>query len=285
MTTINDLPISFEFFPPKTDEAVAQLMDQHAKLKHCNPRFFSITYGAGGTTRDRTLQIVLEIHSKGIPAVPHLSCIGDTKASLRDLLNQYKHAGIKQIVALRGDLPKDIKDIANEFHYANELVSFIHHNYGDTFALVVAAYPEVHPEAKNAAQDMENFKRKVNAGASAAITQYFYNPDAYADFIERCEKQGISIPIYPGIMPITNHARLARFSKMCGAEIPRWIEQRLLDYADDEASLKAFGVDVVVQLCERLIELHAPGFHFYILNQANPTLAILNQLGLKAKMA
>ncbi|MBT9317717.1 methylenetetrahydrofolate reductase [NAD(P)H] [Leptothoe spongobia] len=275
MTT---LPISFEFFPPKTAEGVDKLMEQHAILAACQPEFFSITYGAGGTTRDLTQKLVLDINAKGIPAVPHLSCIGDTHESLQALLTTYKNAGIDKIVTLRGDLPKDIDDVANEFHYANELVTFIRQHHGDTFTLVVAAYPEVHPEAKNAQQDLINFKRKVEAGASAAITQYFYNADAYEDFVNRCRQQGITIPIYPGIMPITNHERLARFSRMCGAEIPRWIEKRLLDYQNEPASLQAFGLEVVTKLCQKLITLEAPGFHFYSLNQATPTLNILQNL-------
>ncbi len=278
--TINTLPISFEFFPPKGEDGISQLMVQHDRLLPYGPRFFSITYGAGGSTRDRTRQIVTTFHQRaGIPAVPHLSCIGDTSESLKQLLDIYKAAGINRIVALRGDLPQEVEDIAKEFHYADQLVSFIRQHYGDTFELVVAAYPEVHPEASNAQQDLINFKRKVEAGASAAITQYFYNPDAYEDFLHRCQQQGVTIPIYPGIMPITNHDRLVRFSARCGAEIPRWIEKRLLDYQGDDASLQAFGAEVVAQLCEKLIVLGAPGFHFYILNQAQPTLNILSHLG------
>lgn len=278
--TINTLPISFEFFPPKGEDGISQLMIQHDLLLPYGPRFFSITYGAGGSTRDRTRQIVTTFHQRaGIPAVPHLSCIGDTSESLKQLLDTYKAAGINRIVALRGDLPQEVEDIAKEFHYADQLVSFIRQHYGDTFELVVAAYPEVHPEASNAHQDLINFKRKVEAGASAAITQYFYNPDAYEDFLHRCQQQGITIPIYPGIMPITNHDRLVRFSARCGAEIPRWIEKRLLDYQEDDASLQAFGAEVVAQLCEKLMALGAPGFHFYILNQAKPTLNILSHLG------
>jgi len=278
--TINTLPISFEFFPPKGEDGISQLMIQHDLLLPYGPRFFSITYGAGGSTRDRTRQIVTAFHQRaGIPAVPHLSCIGDTSESLKQLLDIYKVAGINRIVALRGDLPQEVEDIAKEFHYADQLVSFIRQHYGDTFELVVGAYPEVHPEASNAQQDLINFKRKVEAGASAAITQYFYNPDAYEDFLHRCQQQGITIPIYPGIMPITNHDRLVRFSARCGAEIPRWIEKRLLDYQEDDASLQAFGAEVVAQLCEKLMALGAPGFHFYILNQAKPTLNILSHLG------
>ncbi|MFM7528934.1 MAG: methylenetetrahydrofolate reductase [NAD(P)H] [Nodosilinea sp.] len=278
--TINTLPISFEFFPPKSEDGISQLMVQHDLLLPYGPRFFSITYGAGGSTRDRTRQIVTTFHQRaGIPAVPHLSCIGDTSESLKQLLDIYKVAGINRIVALRGDLPQDMEDVAKEFQYADQLVSFIRQHYGDTFELVVAAYPEVHPEASNAHQDLINFKRKVEAGANAAITQYFYNPDAYEDFLHRCQQQGITIPIYPGIMPITNHDRLVRFSARCGAEIPRWIEKRLLDYQGDDASLQAFGAEVVAQLCEKLIVLGAPGFHFYILNQAQPTLNILSHLG------
>ena len=278
--SINTLPISFEFFPPKTPEGMDKLMDQHALLASCNPEYFSVTYGAGGTTRDRTQKLVLNVNEKGIPAVPHLSCIGDTSESLKALLDTYKSAGISSIVTLRGDLPKDMADVANEFHYANELVSFIRQHYGDTFELIVAAYPEVHPQAKNAQGDLINFKRKVDAGSSAAITQYFYNADAYEDFINRCQQAGITIPIYPGIMPITNYEQLARFSSMCGAEIPRWIEKRLLDYQDDPSSLQAFGLDVVTQLCEKLMTIGVPGFHFYTLNKATPTLAILRNLKL-----
>jgi methylenetetrahydrofolate reductase (NADPH) len=278
--TINTLPISFEFFPPKSEDGISQLMVQHDLLLPYAPRFFSITYGAGGSTRDRTRQIVTTFHQRaGIPAVPHLSCIGDTRESLKQLLDTYKAAGINRIVALRGDLPQEVEDVAKEFHYADQLVTFIRQYYGDTFELVVAAYPEVHPESHNAQQDLINFKRKVEAGASAAITQYFYNPDAYEDFVNRCQQQGITIPIYPGIMPITNYERLARFSARCGAEIPRWLEKRLLDYQGDDASLQAFGTEVVAKLCEKLMALGAPGFHFYILNQAQPTLNILSHLG------
>lgn len=278
--TINTLPISFEFFPPKSEDGISQLMVQHDLLLPYGPRFFSITYGAGGSTRDRTRQIVTTFHQRaGIPAVPHLSCIGDTSESLKQLLDTYKAAGINRIVALRGDLPQEVEDVAKEFHYADQLVSFIRQHYDDTFELVVAAYPEVHPESRNAHEDLVNFKHKVEAGASAAITQYFYNPDAYEDFLHRCQQEGITIPIYPGIMPITNYDRLVRFSARCGAEIPRWIEKRLLDYQGDDASLQAFGAEVVAQLCEKLMVLGAPGFHFYILNQAQPTLTILSHLG------
>ncbi len=278
--TINTLPISFEFFPPKSEDGISQLMVQHDLLLPYGPRFFSITYGAGGSTRDHTRQIVTTFHQRaGIPAVPHLSCIGDTSESLKQLLDTYKAAGINRIVALRGDLPQEVEDVAKEFHYADQLVSFIRQHYDDTFELVVAAYPEVHPESRNAHEDLVNFKRRVEAGASAAITQYFYNPDAYEDFLHRCQQEGITIPIYPGIMPITNYDRLVRFSARCGAEIPRWIEKRLLDYQGDDASLQAFGAEVVAQLCEKLMVLGAPGFHFYILNQAQPTLTILSHLG------
>lgn len=279
--TINHLPISFELFPPKTEDGVNQLRTQYELLVPCQPRFFSVTYGAGGSTRDRTQQLVLEINNRGIPSVPHLSCIGDTRESLKHLLDTYQEAGIQRIVALRGDLPQDTTDIANEFQYASDLVEFIRHHYGNTFELIVAAYPEVHPEAIDAYQDLVNFKRKVDAGAAAAITQYFYNPDAYEDFVNRCQQQDIHIPIYPGIMPITNYDRLMRFSSRCGAEIPRWIERRLAEYKDDPKSLQAFGTDVVVRLCEKLMDLGVPGFHFYILNQARPALAILDALGLK----
>ena len=277
---IHDLSISFEFFPPKTDVGLEKLHIQRDRLIQCQPDFFSVTYGAGGSTRDRTQKLALALNAKGVPTAPHLSCVGDTTASLTELLDTYKAAGIRAIVTLRGDRPTDTDAIEHEFRHANELVSFIRHQYGNTFDLIVAAYPEVHPEAKTAQRDLTHFKQKVETGASAAITQYFYNPDAYEDFMNRCQQQGISIPIYPGIMPITNHERLVRFSTLCGAEIPRWLEHRLLDYQDDPSSLQAFGCDVVTRLCQKLIAMGAPGFHFYTLNQAEPTLDILKQLGL-----
>lgn len=281
MMSINNLPISFELFPPKTAEGLPPLKVQHGLLAPCHPRFFSVTYGAGGSTRDRTQHLVLELNqTEGIPTVPHLSCLAETPESLTDLLDTYNAAGIHRLVALRGDLPDDEGHVTHHFRYANELVTFIKDRYGSAFELIVAAYPEVHPEASNAHQDLLNFKRKVDAGASAAITQYFYNPDAYADFIDRCHQQGITIPIYPGIMPITNRDRLLRFSQRCGAEVPRWIEQRLLDYQDDPTSLEAFGTEVVAQLCEKLMAIGVPGFHFYVLNQAKPTLNLLQALGL-----
>lgn len=276
--TINDVPISFEFFPPKTAEGIEKLFLQHQLLAPCQPDFVSVTYGAGGSTRDRTQKLVLKLHSLGVAAVPHLSCVGDTSESLTALLDTYQRAGIQEIVALRGDRPTATNNVANEFHYANELVEFIHQRYPNTFKLIVAAYPEVHPEAPTSSHDLSHFARKVTTGASAAITQYFYNPDAYEDFLNRCRQKQINIPIYPGIMPITNHERLARFSAMCGAEIPRWIEQRLRDYVDDPLSLQEFGCDVVAQLCEKLMTIGVPGFHFYTLNQAAPTLSILKAL-------
>jgi methylenetetrahydrofolate reductase (NADPH) len=280
--TIDDLPISFELFPPKTAGGIPPLKAQHGLLAPCQPQFFSVTYGAGGSTRDRTLQLVLELNQvNGIPTVPHLSCIAETTESLTTLLDTYQAAGIQRLVVLRGDLPQTEEALAHQFHYANELVTFIRTQYGTTFELIVAAYPEVHPEAPSAQQDLINFKRKVEAGATAAITQYFYNADAYADFIHRCQQQGIGVPIYPGIMPITNRDRLLRFSQRCGAEVPRWIEQRLLDYQDDPVSLQAFGTEVVARLCEKLMAIGVPGFHFYVLNQAQPTLDLLQALGMK----
>lgn len=278
--TINELPISFELFPPKTEAGLQNLKTQYELLIPYNPRFFSVTYGAGGSTRDRTQKIVLDLLSRGISAVPHLSCIAETGQSLRTLLDSYQAAGVQHIVTLRGDLPQDVEDIAHEFQYANELVAFIQQHYGRTFDLIVAAYPEVHPEAGSAQQDLVNFRRKVDAGASAAITQYFYNTDAYEDFVHRCQQQGITIPIYPGIMPITNYERLLRFSSQCGAELPRWLQQRLSDYRDEPESLQAFGTEVVASLCEKLMAIGVPGFHFYVLNQAAPTLNLLNALGL-----
>ncbi|MDD5277111.1 MAG: methylenetetrahydrofolate reductase [NAD(P)H] [Methylovulum sp.] len=271
---------SFEFYPPKTEEGAASLQVVHSKLAKLNPDFFSVTFGAGGSTRDKTFDTVVDIQAKGIAAAPHLSCVASTRANIRAILSDYQANGISKIVALRGDLPSGMMS-AGEFRYANELVEFIRQETGDHFQIHVAAYPEVHPQAASAAEDFKNFKRKVEAGASAAITQYFYNAEAYFYFVERCEKNAINIPIVPGIMPITQYAQLYRFSEMCGADIPRWLRKRLEGFGDDRDAIQAFGRDVVAKLCQRLLDNGAPGLHFYTMNQATPTLAILECLDCK----
>jgi methylenetetrahydrofolate reductase (NADPH) len=267
-----------EFFPPQTPAGVDKLRVVRAQLAELKPAFFSCTFGAGGSTRDRTLETVLEMQAEGHQAAPHLSCIGSTRENLRAILAQYKAAGIRRIVALRGDLPSGMA-VAGEFSYANELVEFIRQETGDWFQIEVAAYPEVHPQARSAATDLENFKRKVDAGADAAITQFFYNADAYDYFVEAAQKMGVDIPIVPGIMPIASYSNLARFAGNCGAEIPRWLAKRLESHGDDVESIRAFGLDVVTALCERLLKNGAPGLHFYTLNQAALTTEICRRLG------
>jgi methylenetetrahydrofolate reductase (NADPH) len=271
---------SFEFFPPKTVEGMEKLRETRKQLALLQPKFFSVTFGAGGSTRDRTLDTVLEIQKEGFEAAPHLSCISSTKEEIREILAQYRTHGIRHLVALRGDLPSG-EVTASDFRYANQLVEFIRQETGDWFHIEVAAYPEFHPEAPSAHADLEAFQRKVSAGANAAITQYFYNADAYFRFMEACTARGITIPIVPGVMPIYNFAQLARFSTVCGAEIPRWLKLRLQDYGDDLASLRAFGLDVVTELCERLLAGGAPGLHFYTLNQPATISTIWQRLGLK----
>jgi methylenetetrahydrofolate reductase (NADPH) len=273
---------SFEFYPPKTEEGAANLQVVHSKLAKLSPDFFSVTFGAGGSTRDKTFATVIDIQAKGIAAAPHLSCVASTKANIRTILKDYQDHGITKIVALRGDLPSGTMS-AGEFRYANELVEFIRQETGDHFQIHVAAYPEVHPQAASGAEDFNNFKRKVAAGANAAITQYFYNAEAYFYFVDVCEKNGITIPIVPGIMPITQYTQLFRFSEMCGADIPRWLRKRLESFGDDRESIQKFGLDVVSSLCQRLLEGGAPGLHFYTMNQAAPTLAILENLHVKPK--
>jgi methylenetetrahydrofolate reductase (NADPH) len=273
--------ISFEFFPPKTDDGVAKLRDVRAKLETLKPKFFSVTFGAGGSTRDRTLETVLEIQREGFDAAPHLSCIGSTRENIRAILSTYKANGIRHIVALRGDLPSGEADIG-EFRYANELVQFIRAETGDWFNIEVACYPEYHPQARSPQADLESFTRKVKAGANAAITQYFYNADAYFRFVDDAAKAGAQVPIVPGIMPINSSSQLMRFSDACGAEIPRWIRMKLQHFGDDAASIKAFGLDVVTQLCERLLREGAPGLHFYTLNMASASMEIYRRLGLTA---
>ncbi len=270
---------SFEFFPPKTPEGAEKLKKVRAELGALKPKYFSVTFGAGGSTQQGTFDTVVDIQQAGFDAAPHLSCIGSTKQNIRELLDKYIEHGIHRIVALRGDMPSGMQE-AGEFRHANELVAFIRAETGDHFHIEVAAYPEFHPQAANAREDLLNFKRKVEAGANSAITQYFFNPDAYFRFIEDCEAMNVTIPIVPGIMPITNYTQLARFSDMCGAEIPRWIRKRLESFGDDRDSIRAFGEDVVSDLCHQLLETGAPGLHFYSMNQVGPSLAIWNNLGL-----
>lgn len=270
---------SFEFYPPKTEEGAGNLQVVHDQLAKLNPDFFSVTFGAGGSTRDKTFDTVVDIQAKGISAAPHLSCVASTRENIRDILKNYQEKGISKIVALRGDLPSGMMS-AGEFRYANELVEFIRKETGDYFQIHVAAYPEVHPQSANGNEDLKNFKRKVNAGADAAITQYFYNAEAYFYFIDACEKNGIDIPVVPGIMPITQYTQLFRFSEMCGADIPRWMRKRLEGFGDDRQAIQAFGLDLVTELCRRLLDNGAPGLHFYTMNQAAPTLAIWENLNL-----
>ena len=270
---------SFEFFPPKTPEGTAKLRAARAQLAQLRPAFCSVTFGAGGSTREGTLATVLEILGEGMPAAPHLSCIGASRASLREVLAQYKGHGIRHLVALRGDMPSGTVD-AGEMRHASDLVEFIRAETGDWFSIDVACYPEYHPQARSPAEDLDNFERKVHAGADAAITQYFYNRDAYWNFVDLCAARGITIPIVPGIMPIASASRLVRFSDACGAEIPRWIRRKLEGFGDDVASVHAFGLDVVTDLCARLLEEGAPGLHFYTLNAAGLTTTVWQRLAL-----
>jgi methylenetetrahydrofolate reductase (NADPH) len=268
---------SIEFFPPKTPEGMEKLRQTRAKLAELQPKYFSVTFGAGGSTQQGTLDTVLDIMRDGYPAAPHLSCVGGTRESIGAVLQQYKDAGIHRIVALRGDLPSGYGG-AGEFRYASDLVSFIRETTGDWFHIEVAAYPEVHPQARSPQDDLKHFVQKIQAGANAAITQYFYNADAYFQFVEQAQKAGVTVPIVAGIMPITNYTQLSRFSEMCGAEIPRWVRLKLASFGDDSASIKAFGLDVVTQMCERLLAGGAPGLHFYSLNQAQATMALWQRL-------
>lgn len=270
---------SFELFPPKTEKGFENLKSTVTTLNAFKPAFFSVTYGAGGSTQERTFQTVDWLREQSIETAPHLSCIGSTRDEILDILNRYKNQGIKRIVALRGDLPSGAGlGSLGDLNYANELVSLIHADFDNAFHIEVAAYPEFHPQAPSASRDMNNFKQKVMAGAHSAITQYFYNADAYFAFVESCQKMQIDIPIVPGIMPITNYTQLARFSDACGAEIPRWIRKRLESFGDDMESIKAFGRDVVTDMCQRLLDNNVPGLHFYTMNQSAPTLAIWNDL-------
>ena len=275
------IELSVEFFPPQTPEGAEKLRAAWAKLALLKPAFFSVTFGAGGSTQDRTFDTVEEIRAAGLPAAPHLSCIGSTKARVREILQRYQAVGIHRIVALRGDLPSGMAE-PGELRHANELVEYIRAETGDWFHIEVAAYPEYHPQAKSPKDDLANFKRKAEAGADAAITQFFFNADAYEHFVADARAAGVTIPIIPGIMPIASFSKLSRFADACGAEIPRWMRKQFESYGDDAASIRAYGLDVVTQLCQRLIKAGAPGLHFYTLNQAGLTTEIVNRLGLKA---
>ena len=270
---------SVEFFPPKTPEGAEKLRATRKQLAEMKPEYFSVTFGAAGSTQAGTRDTVFEIHNEGHKAAPHLSCIGRSRADLREILLEYKAHGIRQLVALRGDLPSGFGGLAGDLHYASELIEFIRAETGDWFHIEAAAYPEMHPQAKSPQEDLKNFARKVKAGANSAITQYFYNSDAYFRFLEDAQKLGVEIPVVAGIMPITNYTQLMRFSDMCGAEIPRWIRLKLASFGDDSESIKAFGADVVTELCARLLAGGAPGLHFYTLNQSVATLAICRGLG------
>ncbi len=279
MTTTNRLPISLEFFPPKTPEGAEKLATVRQQLYALKPEYCSVTYGAGGSTQDGTIQTIRAILSEGCDAAPHFSCIGASKASVREQLAQFQAEGVKRIVALRGDLPSGYGAFG-EFKYASELVAFIREATGDHFHIEVGAYPEMHPQARNPQADMQAFVAKVKAGADVALTQYFFNTDAYCRFVEDADQAGVSIPVIPGIMPITNSTQLMRFSDACGAEIPRWIRTRLEGFGDDKASIQAFGLDVVTDLCEQLRAVGVPGLHFYTMNQSATVLAICERLGL-----
>lgn len=276
--------ISFEFFPPKTAEGVAKLRETRKQLAQLKPKFFSVTFGAGGSTRDRTMETVLEIQNEGLEAAPHISCISSSRQEIADLLQAYKAKNIRRLVALRGDLPSG-EASTGDFRYANELVAFIREQTGDWFEIETAAYPEFHPESSSASVDLKHFKTKVDAGVDAAITQYFYNTDAYFRFVDQCQALDINIPIVPGVMPIYNYTQLARFSSVCGADIPRWLRLRLQDFGDDLPSLRSFGMDVVTDLSERLIAGGAPGLHFYTLNQAGIISTIMQRLSLPDNLA
>ncbi len=269
--------ISIEFFPPQTPEGLEKLRSTRAELAKLQPEFFSVTYGAGGSTRERTFAVVKEIAAEGFDAAPHLSCIGSTRENIREILAEYKAAGIRRTVALRGDLPSGMAE-TGEFRYANELVEFIRAETGDWFTIEVAAYPEWHPQARSPRDDLAAFVRKVRAGADSAITQYFYNADAYFHFVDEVRAQGIDIPIVPGIMPIASFSKLARFSDACGADIPRWMRKKFESFGDDSESIRAFGLDVVTELSQRLLAGGAPGLHFYCMNQSALTVEICRRL-------
>lgn len=274
----NALPLSLEFFPPKTPEGAEKLAVVRQQLYPLKPQYCSVTYGAGGSTQDGTIQTVRAILAEGFDAAPHFSCIGASKAGVREQLAQFANQGIRRLVALRGDLPSGYGGFG-EFRYASELVAYIREATGDHFHIEVAAYPEMHPQARNPQADLEAFVAKVKAGANVALTQYFFNADAYFRFVDEAAKRGVDIPIIPGIMPITNSTQLMRFSDACGAEIPRWVRTRLEGYGDDKASIQSFGLDVVAELCEKLRRGGVPGLHFYTMNQSTAVLALCERLG------
>ncbi|QQK65594.1 methylenetetrahydrofolate reductase [NAD(P)H] [Cobetia sp. cqz5-12] len=274
--------ISFEFFPPNTEAGREKLKGVRDQLAALEPEFFSVTYGAGGSTRERTFNTVQSVSASGICTAPHLSCVGSDRGELREILAQYREQGVKRMVALRGDLPSGMGS-RSELRYANELVEFVREETGDHFEIAVAAYPECHPQADNYHSDLANFARKMQAGADIAITQYFFTADAYFHFVERARALGIEQPIIPGIMPITNYTRLARFSDSCGADIPRWLRRQLESYGDDSDSLQAFGTEVISRMSQRLLDGGAPGLHFYTLNQAEPCLKVLENLGIASR--
>ena len=277
------LSFSFELGPPRTPEAQAKLPEVIRQLAAVRPDYLSVTHGAGGSNQEGTYETILAVvEHAGVEAVPHLTCIGSTRAAVAKQLDRYRAAGVKRIVALRGDLPATALSPAapGEFHYANELVSFIRKTHGDSFKIQVAAYPEMHPQANRPSEDFDNFRRKVEAGADSALTQLFYNAEAYFDFVERCAKAGIRIPIVPGIMPITSYDNTLRFCNGCGADLPRWIRLRLEELQDDKPALLDFGLGVATRLCETLLRGGAPGLHFYTINQAGPTLRLWKNLAL-----
>ena len=276
---------SVEFSPPRNAEGVEKLRATRSALARVAPAFYSVTYGAGGSTREGTQRTVMEIHADGGTAVPHISCVASTRAVVRDMLQAYRAAGIAHLVALRGDAPSGTPGMAGEFSFASDLVGFVRAEFGGAFRIEVAAYPEYHPQARTPTEDLQNFVRKVRAGADSAITQYFYNVDAYRRFVDDAAAMGCHVPIVPGIMPITNIAQLARFSDNCGAEIPRWIRRRLESFGDDRAAIRSFGADVVVDLCRQLLELGAPGLHFYTMNASGPTIDIWRRAGLPVPSA
>lgn len=274
------LPLSFEFFPPKTPEGAAKLRTTRQALYALNPEFCSVTFGAGGSTQEGTFATVADILAEGVSAASHFSCIGATKASVRAQLDTLQAMGVKRLVALRGDLPSGY-GMGGEFHYASDLVAFIRSEMGNAFHIEVAAYPETHPQARSPQADLQAFATKVRAGADSAITQYFFNTDAYFRFVDDAYQLGVDVPVVPGIMPIMNSSQLLRFSDACGAEVPRWIRLRLQGFGDDVASIQAFGLDVVTDLCDQLRTAGVPGLHFYTMNQSAATLTICERLGLK----
>jgi methylenetetrahydrofolate reductase (NADPH) len=275
----DEFRLSFEFFPPKTEQGRNNLVEVARELNHFQPEFFSVTYGAGGSTRDTTKNIVQILLDLGLSVAPHLSFGGDDETTILKLLQEYEAMGVERIVALRGDRPSGMGG-GSQMVYANQLVAFIRQHFGKKFHLEIAAYPEIHPEANSYEDDIRYLKGKFDAGANSGITQYFFNPDAYFYFIEQCARAGIDQPIVPGIMPITNFKNLSRFSDNCGAEIPRWVRKRLAAYGEDLESIKAFGLDLVTELCDTLLENGAPGLHFYTMNQTEPTATLLRNLGL-----